>query len=162
MIKRLLGYAGLGFAAILLQMFLDDYAAIGSVAPQLVLLFVVYVALREGQLFGICNGFIAGFFHDLLVTHFIGLTSFVAIIAAFVAGFFYKESDVELAAKNFSFVWISTVSLFISGLAALPIIGSGELNYFYVFLKFTLGSTVYSSVFAMMIVFLNGRRFRYV
>ncbi len=162
MTKKLLGYAALGIASILLQKFLDNFAAINLVSPQLVILFVVYVALREGQLFGICNGFIAGFFHDLLVTHFLGLTSFIAVIAAFVAGFFYKESDVELAAKTFNFTWISVVSLFISELAALPIVASGELNYLYIFLKFTIGTTVYTSVFAMIIVFINGRRSRYV
>jgi rod shape-determining protein MreD len=162
MTKRLLGYAGLGIAAILLQKFLDNFAAIDQVSPQIIVLFVVYVALREGQLFGICNGFIAGFFHDLLVTHFLGLTSYIAVVASFVAGFFYKEGDVELAAKTFNFTWTSAVSLFISELAALPIVASGELNYFYVFLKFTVGTTVYTSVFAMIIVFVNGRRSRYV
>lgn len=162
MIRKLLVYAGLGLAAILLQKFLDDFAAINSVSPQLVMLFVIYVALREGQLFGMCNGFIAGFFHDLLVTHFLGLTSFIAVIAGLVAGFFYKESDVELAAKTFNFIWIAAISLFFSELAALPIIASGELNYLYIFLKFTLGTTVYTSVFAMIIVFVNGRKGRYV
>jgi rod shape-determining protein MreD len=162
MTKKLLGYAGLGIAAILLQKFLDNVAAINLVSPQLVILFVVYVALREGQLFGMCNGFIAGFFHDLLVTHFLGLTSFIAVVASFVAGFFYKESDVELTAKTFSFVWISSMSLFISELFALPIIGSGELNYLYIFLKFTFGTTVYTAVFAMIIVFINGKKSSYV
>jgi len=162
MTKRLLGYAGLGIAAILIQKFLDNFASINQVSPQIVVLFVVYVALREGQLFGICNGFIAGFFHDLLVTHFLGLTSYIAVVASFVAGFFYKEGDVELAAKTFNFTWISAVSLFISELAALPVVASGELNYFYVFLKFTVGTTVYTSVFAMIIVFVNGRKSRYV
>jgi rod shape-determining protein MreD len=162
MIRRLLFYAGVGAAAILIQKFMDNFAAINSVSPQLVVLFVVYVALREGQLFGTCNGFIAGFFHDLLVTHFLGFTSFIAVVASFVAGFFYKESDVELAAKTFNFTWIAAISLFVSELAALPIVASGELNYLYVFLKFTLGTTVYTSVFAMIIVFVNGRRSRYV
>ncbi len=162
MTKRLLAYAGLGLTAILLQKFLDNFAAIELISPQLVILFVVYVSLREGQLFGMCNGFITGFFHDLLVTHFLGLTSFLAVIASFVAGFFYKESDVELAARTFNFTWISAISLFFSELAVLPIIVSGELDYLYMFLKFTIGTTIYTSVFAMMIVFAYGRRSRYV
>ena len=162
MTKKLVIYAALGIASILLQKFIDDYAAINMISPQLVILFVVYVALREGQLFGISNAFIAGFFHDLLVTHFLGITSFIAVIASFVAGFFYKESDVELTAKTFNFLWISAISLFVAELTALPILASGELNYFYVFLKFTLGTTVYTSIFAMIIIFVNGRKARYV
>ena len=162
MTKKLFGYAALGISAIVIQKFLDNFAAINMVTPQLVILFAVYVALKEGQLFGICNAFIVGFFHDILVTHFLGITSFTAVIAGFIAAFFYKESDIELAAKNFNFVWISAVSIFIAQLISLPIIASGELNYLYVFLKFTLGTTVYTSVFAMIIVFINGRKSSYV
>ena len=108
------------------------------------------------------GGFVIGFFHDLLVTHFLGFTSFLAVIAAFVAGFFYKESDVELTAQTFNFAWISAIAVLIAELAAVPIIASGELNFLYVFLKFTLGTTAYTSVFAMIIVFINGNRSRYV
>ncbi|MFZ1081744.1 MAG: rod shape-determining protein MreD [Candidatus Kryptoniota bacterium] len=162
MTKRLLGYAILGIIIILVQKFLDDFASIDTVSPQLVLLFAVYIALREGQLFGMGGGFVIGLFHDLLVTHFLGFTSFIGVIAGFVAGFFYKESDAESVAKNFNFAWISAITLFISGLAAVPIVASGELNFLYVFLKFTLGTTVYTSIFAMIIVFVNGNRSRYV
>lgn len=162
MTKRLLGYFALGIGTILLQMFLDTYASVGMVSPQLVVLFVVYLALREGQLFGMGGGFTIGLLNDLLATHFIGYTSFIGVVAGFVAGFFYKESDVEIAAKNFSFAWISAITLGVTQLAALPIIASGELNYFYVFLKFTVGTTIYTSLFAMIVVFVNGRKTRYV
>ena len=162
MTKRLLRYAVLGILTIVVQAFLNNFATIYAVSPQLVILFVVYVTLREGQLFGMGGGFVIGLFHDLLVTHFIGFTSFIGVIAGFVAGFFYKESDVELTAKTFNFAWISAISLSVSELAAVPIIASGELNFLYVFLKFTVGNTAYTSVFAMMIVFVNGNKSRYV
>jgi len=162
MTKRLLWYAVLGVLTILVQKFIDNFASIYAVSPQLVVLYVVYITLREGQLFGMGSGFVVGLFHDLLVTHFLGFTSFIGVIAGFVAGFFYKESDVELAAKTFNFAWISAISLSVSELAAVPIIASGELNFLYVFLKFTLGTTVYTSVFAMIIVFVNGNKSRYV
>jgi len=162
MTRRVAVYVALGIGAILLQKFFDDFAAINLVSPQLVLLFVVFLALREGQLNGMVGGFLVGILHDLLATHFLGITSFLGVIAGFIAGFFYKESDVELAAKTFNFAWISAITLFLSELVALPIIASGELNYFDVFLKFTLGTTVYTTVFAMIIVFVNGRKGRYV
>jgi len=162
MTRRLIGYIVIGIITIFVQKFVDNFASINLVSPQLIILFVVYIALREGQLFGMGGGFVVGIMHDLLVTHFLGFTSFVSVIAGFVAGFFYKESDVELTARNFNFAWISVITLLASEFAALPIIASGELNFFYVFLKFTLGTTVYTSVFAMIIVFINGNKSRYV
>ncbi len=160
--KRIFVYIALGIAAILVQKFLDDYASVDTVAPQLIILFVVYLSLREGQLFGIVAGFLIGLLNDPFATHFIGYTSFLGVVAGFVAGFFFKESDVELAARTFSFAWISAITVAVTELAALPIIASGELNYFYVFLKFTIGTTVYTSAIAMIIVFVNGRKSRYV
>ena len=162
MTKRVLMYAALGIGAIILQKFLDNFASIDMVSPQLIILFVVYLSLREGQLFGMGGGFLIGLLNDSLVTHFIGYTSFVGVMAGFVAGFFFKESDVDLTARTFNFAWISAITLAVSELAALPIVASGELNYFYVFLKFTVGTTVYTSVFAMIIVFVNGRKSHYV
>ncbi|HQT91330.1 MAG TPA: rod shape-determining protein MreD [Candidatus Kryptobacter bacterium] len=162
MTKRVLIYAAVGIGAIILQKFLDNFASIDMVSPQLIILFVVYLSLREGQLFGMGGGLLIGLLNDSLVTHFIGYTSFVGVMAGFVAGFFFKESDVELTARTFNFAWISAITLAVSELAALPIIASGELNYFYVFLKFTVGTTIYTSAFAMIIVFMNGRKSHYV
>lgn len=162
MTKRIIVYIILGVISILLQKFLDNFASVGSVAPQLVILFVIYISLREGQLFGVTGGFIAGLANDMLVTHFIGFTSFVGVLAGFISGFFYRESEVDLAARTLNFAWISAVTLFLTELIALPIVAAGELNYFYVFLKFTVGTTVYTSVFAMIIVFVNGKKNRYV
>ncbi len=162
MTKRVLVYIALGIGAIILQKFLDDFASIESVSPQLILLFVIFLSLREGQLFGMGGAFLLGLVNDSLVTHFLGYTSFVGVVAGFIAGFFYKESEVELAAKTFNYAWISAITLFLSEVAALPLIASGELNYFYAFVKFTLGTTLYTSVFAMIIVFVSGRRSRYV
>ncbi len=162
MTKRILGYLSFGIVAILLQKFLENYASIDMVSPQLIVLFVVYLALREGQIFAMGGGFVIGFLNDCLATHFIGYTSFLGVIAGFIAGFFFKESDVDLAAKSFNFAWISAITIAAAQLAALPIIASGELNYLYAFLKFTVGTTVYTSIFAMIIVFVNGRKSNYV
>lgn len=162
MTRRIAGYIGLGLATIILQKFIDDFAAINLVSPQLVLIYIVFLSLREGQMNGMMGGFLMGLLHDLFVTHFLGMTSFIGVVAGFTSGFFYKESDIELAARTFNFAWISAITIFISELVALPIIASGELNYVYVFLKFTLGTTVYSSVFALIIVFINGRKAKYV
>ncbi|MCL5268052.1 MAG: rod shape-determining protein MreD [Bacteroidetes bacterium] len=162
MTKRIIVYIVIGTISILLQKFLDNFASLGSVAPQFVLLFVIYLSLREGQLFGTAGGFIAGLANDMLVTHFIGFTCLVGVLAGFISGFFYRESEVDLAGRTLNFAWISAVTLFLTELLALPIIAAGELNYFYVFLKFTLGTTVYTSVFAMIIVFVNGKKSRYV
>jgi rod shape-determining protein MreD len=160
--RRLFGYVVLSILTILVQKFLDNFASIDVVSPQLIALLVVYVTLREGQLFGMGAGFLIGLSHDVFVTHFLGYTSLVGVIAGFVAGFFYKESEIELAAKNMNFAWVSAVSLLTAEVVVAPIVASGELNFLYVFLKFTLGTTVYTLIFAMIIVFVNGSRSRYV
>ncbi len=162
MTRRIIFYIFIGLVSIVLQKFLDNFAAVGSVSPQLVLLFVIFLSLREGQLVGTAGGFVVGLVNDILVTHFIGFTCFVGVLAGFISGFFYRESEVDMVGRTLNFAWISAVTMFLTELVALPIIAAGELNFFYVFLKFTFGTTVYTSVFAMIIVFVNGRKSLYV
>jgi|YelNatPaOPRAMG01_1025707.scaffolds.fasta_scaffold04139_7 rod shape-determining protein MreD len=163
MITRFLRYTIFGVVVLIAQKLGDDFFTISSVAPQFILLFIVYVSLKEGQMAGMINGFAAGLMNDLFTTHFIGYTAFVGVIAAFVAGFFYKENDVELVGKTLSFSWVSILSIFIAQFFSLPLIQSGsDLNYFYVFLKFTFGVTIYTAVFSLIVIFSIGRKTRYV
>ncbi len=162
MTRRIATYVVLGILAIVVQKFFDDFASISSISPELVILFVVFVTLREGQMVGMEAGFVTGFLNDILSTHFLGFTSFIAVVASFVAGFFYKEADVDLTGRTLNYVWICAIALFVSEFVSIPIVSAGELNYWYVFLKFTVGETVYTALLAMVVVFVNGRKSRYV
>ncbi|MGC8596206.1 MAG: rod shape-determining protein MreD [Candidatus Kryptoniota bacterium] len=163
MITRFFRYIVIGVVVLIIQKFGDDFFTISSVAPQFILLYIVYISMKEGQMAGMITGFAAGLFNDLLTTHFIGYTSFVGVIAAFVAGFFYKESDAELVGKTLNFSWVSALSIFIAQFFSLPLIQSGsDLNYFYVFLKFTFGVTIYTAIFSLIVIFSIGRKTRYV
>lgn len=163
MITRFLRYVIIGAIVLVIQRLGDDFFTISSVAPQFILLYVVYVSMREGQMAGMINGFIAGLLNDLITTHFIGYTAFLGVIAAFVAGFFYKESDIELVGRTLNFSWVSSLSIFIAQIFSLPLIQSGsDLNYFYLFLKFTFGVTIYTAVFSLILIFSIGRKTGYV
>ena len=57
-----------------------------------VMLYLVYIALRRGQIEATINGFIIGLLQDVITTQFFGLAALSKTIAGFVAGYFFNEN----------------------------------------------------------------------
>lgn len=103
---------------------------IGPAVPDLLLIWIVYLAIRRGQIVATLYGFAIGLCVDLIGggDRMIGLSSLVKSLAGFLAGYFYHENRIEQTLASSRFVLIV-------GLAAL-------LHYGVYFLIFLRGSTI--------------------
>lgn len=86
-----------------------------NIAPDFVIIALIYIGVREGKISGAIYGFIAGLLLDVLSGSFIGLLALSYTISAFIAGFFQTENDRFLVRFNFVFAVfaISILSNFI-------------------------------------------------
>lgn len=92
---RLLKYVGLGLVAIVLQLTVSDWISIMGVKPDFIMLFVLYVGYREGQVYGILFGFLFGLLQDMTAASaFIGLSALIKSILGFGAGFLHGKFHV--------------------------------------------------------------------
>jgi len=66
---------------LLLQLSLSNLLSIYGIKPDFILIFVVYISLRYGRLWGCISGFFMGFIQDSFLAIFIGLN---ALCKAFV------------------------------------------------------------------------------
>jgi rod shape-determining protein MreD len=71
---------------LLLQAVLADRIAIGPVAPDFVLLVVLFFALYRGSVRGAIFGFIVGFLEDLGNPEYLGLNALVKSVMGFLVG----------------------------------------------------------------------------
>ena len=71
---------------LLLQAVLADRIAIGSVAPDFVLLVVLFFALYRGSVRGAVFGFVVGFLEDLGNPEYLGLNALVKSVMGFLVG----------------------------------------------------------------------------
>lgn len=87
-------YLLLAVALFAVHFFVVPFLAIVHVVPDVILILVVYLALREGQAFATVAGFLLGLALDITSGEggMLGLAALCNTIAGFTAGYFYNEN----------------------------------------------------------------------
>ena len=86
---KYLTYLLLCIATVLLQVTLHRFFAIQKITPDLLLILVIFISIREGQVVGIIFGFFAGILDDLTTANIIGLSALSKSFTGYIAGLFY-------------------------------------------------------------------------
>ncbi|CUS98194.1 rod shape-determining protein MreD [Candidatus Kryptobacter tengchongensis] len=151
-------YFIVGIVILIVQMVIAPLIAIEGVTPDLMTIFIVYVALKNGQIPGTVAGFISGLLIDFLIDFVPGLSTLSKTVAGFVAGYFYGDAKVEINTETLRF---SAITVFISALDnfvyfLVDILGN-SFNNVAVF-KLIIGKTVYTSILSLIPVFTTSKR----
>lgn len=92
---------GILFSAVILQLTIAPYFAIGGVKPDIVIMFVILFGLSFGPSAGIEAGILGGFLQDVFALDFFWMNTFLASAAGFIAGAvssqFSKDSSLTCA-----------------------------------------------------------------
>ncbi len=91
-IQRILKYGALFFAAIILQSTAIDIVSIGGHRPDLILILVIVIAIKEGSLAGLISGFIFGVLQDSHNPTIMGTHALAKTLAGFFLGFFNEKT----------------------------------------------------------------------
>lgn len=155
-----LRYLLVGLILLLLHITVVPLIAIEGIPPDLMLIFVVYIALKNGQIAGSVAGFVAGLLIDLTVDFTLGLSALSKTIAGFVAGYFYNETKIDINTETFRFFGIVLFCSLVNNLVyfSLDIFGR-ELNDAEI-LKFIFGRSIYTSILSFIPIFTTSRRLR--
>ena len=127
-------YAVVGFLLIVIQVLVSRFLSIAGVSPDFLLIFLVWVTIREGQFAGETSGFVLGFVLDVMSGGIIGAQALSKTIACFLVGFFYNPERTEQNIRNWPFL-------------LLTLLGSVVNNFLYYFL-ITRGSEISFGEFA--------------
>jgi rod shape-determining protein MreD len=95
--------------ALVLQSTLTRFIVRGTVAVDLVLVVVVYVALSSGQVTGLLAGTIAGLIQDSLATGLIGIGGLAKTLVGFLAGIIGTQFIVARPVPRFVVFFVATV-----------------------------------------------------
>ncbi len=131
---------------------------IGGSFPDLMLIFVVYIALKNGQIAGTIVGFIAGLLIDLMVGFTPGLSALSKTISGFVAGYFYSELKVEMNTGTFRFPGIVFLCSLVNNIVYFSLdILSSEFSGAQI-VKFIIGRSIYTVILSLIPVFTISKR----
>lgn len=147
---RFLRYALVGLLVFLVQWLVLGRLRIFGVAPDAVLLFIAWLGLRHGRLYGLAAGFSLGFLMDA-VTGLWGLHMLVKSLVGFLVGLFpASERETVLILPSQAFVGGLVVSLLHNGLLVLLMAAdSGSRSQFLLF-GLWLGATLYTAALAFL------------
>ena len=148
---RLLRYIVWGIFLIALQTTTIRFFSIEEIMPDVVCLWLVYVALREGQIAGSVAGFIAGLLCDFLSGDALGLSALSKTLCGFIAGYFYDEFKTNQILGTMRFFFsVVFASLFHNVLYFAVYLFGTELTMLRVFLQFGLGTTAYTAAVSLI------------
>jgi rod shape-determining protein MreD len=110
---RHIKYFFIMLALLLVQTQIMRLVELNGITPDLLTIWIVYLALKEGQIPATIWGFVIGLAFDLTTGNFIGLSAFTKTLAGFTAGYFYNENKTPLTLGSYRYIVIVLVVSFI-------------------------------------------------
>ncbi|MDP2884370.1 MAG: rod shape-determining protein MreD [Ignavibacteria bacterium] len=149
-------------ALLLLQTTFVPFLSIGGFLPDPLLLWVVYVAIRRGQMEATITGFLAGLLQDAVSMQFFGLSALTKTIAGFVAGYFFNDNNTEQTLGSYRFLTILFLSSFVHNIVYYGIFLQGiQDSVFSTMIGFSIATSLYTVVVGVFPMFTFVRKYRF-
>lgn len=136
-----------------------DLIRVGNFTPDLLLILIVWIALREGRFTAIIAGFLIGLLFDVVSADVLGTNAIAKTIAGFVAGSFYKEGKEDLILGSFRFLFITFATSVIHNLVYFFFyIQLSDLSFIKFFIEYGIAISLYTTVFAIFAMLIKNPR----
>jgi rod shape-determining protein MreD len=129
-----LSYAGVGILLVIVQVLVSRFLSIAGVSPDFLLIFLVWLTIKEGQFVGETAGFVLGLTLDVVSSSILGVHALSKTAACFAIGFFFNPERIEQNLRNWPFLLLTLLAAVIN-------------NFLYYFL-ITRGSEITFADFA--------------
>lgn len=146
---------------LLIQITFLPLISIEGIVPDILLIWVVYNAVRRGQTEGMVAGFVVGLLQDFASTSFFGLAALSKTIAGFLAGYFFNENKIPQLLGTYRFLLIIAICSFAQNIFYFLILfqGSEHFSVSFVLLQSVLTMTYTASVGAFPMFAFSRRQF---
>lgn len=150
-------YFFITIAVLLVQTTIIALISIKGVEPDLLLILLVFISLRETRTRAITIGFIIGILHDLLATSLFGLSALTKSWIGFITVTFAKRRAVD-DYQPISVVFIVT-SLVQGVLFSVVAAVGADVELFQDFFRYQLPRVLYTTIIGLIIAALLPNRF---
>jgi rod shape-determining protein MreD len=160
--RRTLSYVLISFLFIVVDSTLVKFLSIAGIVPDILVIWIVYVAIREGQSAGTTLGFCIGLATNLMGTpdNVLGLAALAKTFAGFTAGYFHNENKTYNILGSYQFIVIVGVASLVHNILYFTIFlqGSG-LSWMQSVLSYGIPTTAYTAAVALLPMFAFARKY---
>jgi|APIni6443716594_1056825.scaffolds.fasta_scaffold12147_2 rod shape-determining protein MreD len=158
--SRYFKYFFFAFLLTFIQTKVMTIIALEGITPDLLLIWLVYIAINNGQLTGTVWGFIIGMMFDLATGNFIGLSALSKTIAGFVAGYFYGENKAAMTLGSYRYIIIVLLTSVIHNSIYFAVFTRGsEIGLWRAIFQYGLASTFYTAAVTLLPMFIFARKY---
>jgi rod shape-determining protein MreD len=151
---RVFKYIFVTLLVIVVQTTMVQFLALQGITPDLIVIWIVYLTLCEGQLAGSIWGFGIGLFIDLVSSSFLGLSALTKTICGFVAGYFYNENKTQMILSTYRFLVVVLVAAFVHNTIYFVVFTRGtDVSVLRAVAQFGLTSTLYTATMGLLPLF---------
>jgi len=148
---------------LLAQTIVVPFVAVGTIVPDLILIWVVFLGITRGPVAGSTAGFFLGLLADILAGDdgMLGLSSLTKTIAGFLAGYTFNENKTVQTLTSAQFPLIVAVVGLVHNLLYFIIFLQGtDISWEDAIVRLGLSSTVYTALVALLPLFIFSRHYR--
>jgi rod shape-determining protein MreD len=133
---------------------------IEGVTPDLLTIWIIYIAIKDGQLPATVWGFVIGLMVDFVTGNFIGLSAFSKTVAGFVAGYFYDENKTFVTLASYRYLIIVLIVSFVHNVVYFTLFTRGsDITLARAILQIGLATTFYTVTVTLLPMFAFARRY---
>ncbi len=130
-----------------------------GITPDLLTIWIVFIALKEGQFPATVWGFFIGLMFDVLTGNFIGLSAFTKTLAGFIAGYFYNEHKTSLTLGSYRYIVIVLVVSLIHDVIYFVLFTRGsDISLATAIFQVGLATTFYTAAMTIVPMFAFARK----
>lgn len=148
---------------ILLHTTLVPFIVIGNAIPDILLIWIVYLAITRGQIAGTLAGFLLGLTVDIISGNdgMLGLGAIAKTVAGFLAGYFYNENKTEQTLGSSGFILaVGLAAALHSAIYFLIFLRAGDVGWWQSIVLHGMPSAAYTTALAVIPMSLFRRKYR--
>ncbi len=159
MISRQFKYFLVALILIVIQTQIVRLLSLEGITPDILTIWIVYLALKNGQFAATIWGFAVGLLFDLTTGSFIGLSALTKTVCGFTAGFFYSENKTPLTLGSYRYLVIVLIASLVQNTLYFLIYTQGsEIGLLRAVFQVGLATTFYTATLTLIPMFAFARR----
>jgi rod shape-determining protein MreD len=157
--SRYVKYVLISIVLLVVQTVTARLLLLEGITPDILTIWIVYIALKEGQTPAMLWGFGIGLLFDLITGNFIGLSALTKTLCGFCAGYFFNENKTRLTLGSYRFLVIVFISSLVQNTIYFIIFTRGtDIGLARAVFEFGLATTIYTATTTLLPMFAFARK----